>query len=149
MSNSVYKEFLMDASWRADQALIENFWHYSFEESQNFHRRLESNEHFLRDKWLEPDANQLHFHYFLSNLGVKKPSLISEAGHTPLITVTEHYKFSNLFQKKFKGILFVSTSTINNRMFWSLLFNASLVSKEFSQFFRQSLEELIVRVLKI
>ena len=160
----------MDTNWRATQVLIESFWHFSFQESHDFHMRLDSNEHFLREKWLEPDSAQLHFHYFLSNLGlkfkntlnyyfknlstlfffksnlgVKQPSLSTD--QTPLITVAEHYKFSNLFQKKFKGILFASTSTVNNKMFWSLLFNATLVRYELGQFFRQSLEELIVKVL--
>ncbi len=139
----------MNKNWRDVSKVLENFWNLSFEESHEFHTRLNSDEHFLREKWLEPDSNQLHFHYFLSNLGVKQPFELSYKEETPLITVVEHYKFSNLFEKKFKGILFVSTSTVNKTMFWSLLFNAKLVSYEFGQFFKLTLKNLIHELLEV
>ena len=144
MSNSIYKEFEVTESV---DSLLSNFWENAMQESNEMHSRFENNEQFYRSKWLEPGKDELDFHYFLSNLGVKKPSISSEVHHESLIHVAEHYKVSNLFERKFKGIFFGSMTTINNKMFWSLLFSTKATNLEFANFFEKSVLEILKLII--
>ena len=144
MSNSIYKEF---AATDSVDLLLSNFWENAMQESNEMHTRFENNEQFYRSKWLEPGNDELHFHYFLSNLGVKKASMSSEAHHESLIHVAEHYKVSNLFERKFKGIFFGSMTTVNNKMFWSLLFSTKTVNLEFATFFEKSVLDILKLII--
>jgi hypothetical protein len=140
VSNSVYKEFsLKEASL---QERIEDFWKHAHCESESFHKRIETGEHFLRDKWPVRGPNDMDCHYFFSNLGVKFDSLPD----TSLVKITEHYKFTNTINY-LKCIFYCSATTINKNIFMSLMFSNIYVNQEFVDSFQKNFDFILKQII--
>lgn len=137
----MYKEFELEEMSPAMR--IAQFWTLAAKESDEFHQRIRNGEHFLRDSWPVAGPEDIHFHYFCSNLGKKLESLPG----TSLIKVSEHYKYSNCLEQYVKGLFYCSETTINDHMFYSFWFSTKYVNQEFVQCFRESFNFVLNQIL--
>lgn len=146
MANSIGKKFNLEEQSLND--CIKKFWELARLESDNFHKRIDKNEHYNRCNWSAMSTgshDKMLYHYMFSNLGLIDVSILKNSA---FIEIKECYKSTNISSSDSdEGLLFASTITIDGKIFWSIVYDIFFINEEKIDLFVENIFFVLNKIL--
>ena len=141
---NLFKTHEFNSDQKCFDSYLRGFWHDAKIESDNFHKRLNDREYLINWKWSDckVNHNEMCFDYFCANLG-SLPSSSSLVNGQTQIQVLESFDVMNISADSRDGLMSVITSTIDNNLFWSIMFNSHFITDECMNFFCDSIKNIM------
>lgn len=143
---NLFKQHEFNVNQKCFEDYLSHFWRDAKTESDKFHQRLNHKEYLRNWKWSDCKIkqNEMVFEFFCANLG----SLPSSSKEQKLIHVEEAYDVMNIAPDSTDGFMSVITSSIENNLFWSIMFNLYFISDECIDFFCDSVLIIMDHILR-
>lgn len=109
----------------SDEITMENFWFLVHKENDIIQQKLTTGEQFKNPNFLDFDPNELFGDFELSNLGIIGSSFNENSLHKIKSC------FLNARSESPIRIAFNNFVTVNNLLYWSLMYNSYVVDKQF------------------